>query len=135
MNCAQKHALRVLSLLAILTLSSCSSPTVTRATDPRPTGCDADLAPGDEGLRILFIGNSLSYWFDIPGILASLFELSEISFEEIEMVAEPNYGLPDHWVSGITQNTLLRGWDLVVMQQGPSATISDLGTQDRPTGL
>ncbi len=41
----------------------------------------------------------------------------------IESVAEPNYGLQDNWVMGSARDRIAAGgWDVVVMQQGPSAT-------------
>jgi hypothetical protein len=110
----------LLLVAALACFGGCSN--AVQTPSERPPTCQIDVAPGEEGLRILFIGNSLTYWFDIPGLLASLFEISEIPFERIEMRAQPNYGLPDHWVSSITQQILEQGWDLVIMQQGPSAT-------------
>jgi hypothetical protein len=101
---------------------ACGPSTVTTPLEQRPPSCNADLAPGGDGLRLLFIGNSLTYTYDIPGIVALLFENSGIDFARIETVANPNYGLPDHWVSPVTQSVLAQGWDLVVLQPGPSAT-------------
>ena len=41
----------------------------------------------------------------------------------MEAVALPDFGLPDHWISGPSKARIRAGgWDLVVLQQGPSAT-------------
>ena len=55
---------RILLLLAALAALSCASPAAPPPQqEPRPS-CDIETAPNDEGPRILFIGNSLSYWHD-----------------------------------------------------------------------
>jgi hypothetical protein len=95
-------------LLVLLALSSCGSNT----TEPDP-----------EGLRILFIGNSLTYTNDVPGILAWILQEAGVEVGRIESVAYPNYGLEDHWVDGVGRQRIAEGdFDVVVMQQGPSAT-------------
>lgn len=103
----------------MLPASSCSED---RDTAPFHDGCYTELAPGDDGLRILFIGNSLTYWHDVGGILAGLFAQADVSFNQIETLAKPNYGLQDHWTDPSVHATLAEGWDVVILQQGPSAT-------------
>jgi len=87
-----------------------------------PGPADIELPP--EGVRsVLFIGNSLTYTNDLPGTLEALLE--EGLGEDVHIASEawPNYGLPDHWDRGRAQEAIRAGgWDLVVLQQGPSAT-------------
>jgi hypothetical protein len=79
--------------------------------------------PDPAGLNVLFIGNSLTYTNDLPGMLEALFDSSGVSDHTVESVAFPNFGLEDHWQVGDAQRAIARaGWDVVVIQQGPSAT-------------
>ena len=38
-----------------------------------------------------------------------------------ESVARPDYGLEEHWNDADARRAIARGWDVVVLQQGPSA--------------
>lgn len=70
---------------------------------------------------MLFIGNSFTYWNDLPRTIADLAK----SLDETPMVyreaAQPDYTLQDHWFSGVREVIARDEWDLVVMQQGPSS--------------
>lgn len=90
-------------------------------------GCSLGVAepvgPGADQRAILFIGNSLTYENDLPGMVEGLLELG--SSEDVFVAAEviPNFGLPDHWARGRAQELIsVGGWEVVVLQQGPSAT-------------
>lgn len=77
----------------------------------------ADAPP----LRVLFLGNSLTYVNDLPQMVESI---SEAGSRRIHtgMIAGPNFGLEDHWRETRVQEAIRsRQWDVVVMQQGPSA--------------
>lgn len=77
----------------------------------------------DASLSVLFIGNSLTYSNDLPGLLAALVDSAGAGPLEVYDVSRGNYGLQDHWITATTRNALDQGgWDLVVIQQGPSAT-------------
>jgi len=79
--------------------------------------------PPEEALSVLFIGNSLTYTNDLPAILETLLESADVGPLHIRSVAYANFGLEDHWANGTAQATIrLGGWDVVVLQQGPSAT-------------
>lgn len=88
--------------------------------------CDGPAnLPSEEELRldVLFIGNSLTYWNDLPGMLVRLFERGGAGPVRVEAVTSPGVGLPDHWVDGEAVRRIREGgWDVVVLQQGPSAT-------------
>ena len=77
----------------------------------------------DQGLSLLFIGNSLTYTNDLPDMLASLLEWGGVRVDRIETEARPDFGLPDHWLSKTTMRAIgSHDWDYVIFQQGPSAT-------------
>jgi len=87
--------------------------------------CQDGAAPGGSpapaSLRILFIGNSLTYTNDLPGALvAAAAKAGDTVY--VEMIAKPNYGLIDHltYDSGAEAAIRRGGWDFVVLQQGPS---------------
>jgi hypothetical protein len=77
------------------------------------------LPPG--GIRVLFVGNSLTYYNDLPGTLASL-ALATGDTIRAAAVVFPDFALVDHLrqggaVSAIRSDT----WNFVVLQQGPSS--------------
>ncbi|MFC1640409.1 hypothetical protein ACFL3B_06570 [Gemmatimonadota bacterium] len=77
----------------------------------------------EAAISVLFIGNSLTYSNDLPGMLTALIEDAGLGPAQIESFASPNYGLEDHWVLGNAREAIGLGpWDVVVLQQGPSAT-------------
>jgi hypothetical protein len=77
--------------------------------------------PASAGLRVLFVGNSLTYYNDLPETFAAVARGAGSSLV-VEMFAQPNYGLVDHLrVSGAVEAAIRTGdWDYVVLQQGPS---------------
>ena len=82
----------------------------------------ATFAGADEPpLRVLFLGNSLTYVNDLPQMVEAL---SAKGGRRVvtSMIAGPNYGLEDLWREARVQESLRsRHWDVVVMQQGPSS--------------
>ncbi len=77
----------------------------------------------EDGLRVLFIGNSLTYFNDLPVMLHRMLQYAEIPVARIESVAFANFGLQDHWVNGPARTEIANDdWEVVVLQQGPSAT-------------
>jgi hypothetical protein len=78
---------------------------------------------GSEGapLRVLFVGNSLTTTNDLPAQVA---ELAAASGRKLTVgtVAYDGYSLEDHWNRGDARAALAKGgWDVVIMQQGPSS--------------
>ena len=67
--------------------------------------------------RVLFIGNSYTYFNDLPEIFAQLAEAGHQGKIETRMVAPGGWRLKDHWEKG-TALTLLdeERWDFVVLQ-------------------
>ena len=74
-------------------------------------------------LNILFIGNSLTNSNDLPGLLEALIDSTDFGPVHIESIARGSYALEDHWKYTIAPKIIARGgWDIVVIQQGPSAS-------------
>ena len=100
------HAVRLILLLASAT--SCGS------TPPDP-GPDPDR-------RILFSGNSLTYVNNLPAMVQQLGASNSARPVTVATVAFGDYSLEDHWNRGDALAAIRQGgWDLVVLQQGPSA--------------
>ncbi len=72
------------------------------------------------GHHVLFIGNSLTYFNDLPGTLAAV-AASVSDTIRVRTVAFPDYALIDHLARGEAQFALVQDrWEFVVLQQGPS---------------
>lgn len=83
--------------------------------------CQREANSGDSTRHILFVGNSLTYSNDLPGLVQSLAKEKGITVSTT-MVAEPNYALEDHWNDGKMEELIASGkFDFVVVQQGPSS--------------
>lgn len=85
-------------------------------------GSTAPGAGSGHDLRVLFIGNSLTYANDLPDFVEQLGAAVGESTVATESVVFGNYSLQDHWIQGDAAHAIERGgWDVVVLQQGPSA--------------
>jgi len=73
-----------------------------------------------EGRGVLFIGNSLTYANELPEMVRAL-ALASGETLRVGMVANPDWSLEDHWNGGGARPAIGRGWEVVVLQQGPSA--------------
>jgi hypothetical protein len=71
--------------------------------------------------RILFVGNSLTYTNDLPGMVAALAAAGGVP-AAVESVTIPGASLTDLWDDGAALAAIDRGGhDVVVLQQGPSS--------------
>ncbi len=104
------RAITVAMLLSLVGTSACEG---------FPTAPDPVVR---EEASVLFIGNSLTYYYDLPGILEDLFEAGGAGDIDVRDLSRPNFGLQDHWHLTTARDIIAEGWDVVVMQQGPSAT-------------
>src|SRR5512132_95741 len=78
-------------------------------------GARAEARP----LRVLFVGNSLTTTNDLPAVLAGRATGRSLEYRTI---AFGGFALEDRWAQGDARAELAsRTWDVVVMQQGPSA--------------
>jgi hypothetical protein len=83
--------------------------------------CGSDPAGSGEALRILFVGNSLTYSNDLPGMLQQLATADGLTLEPAD-VSQGGYALEDHWVDADSRAALdEEQWDVVILQQGPSS--------------
>jgi hypothetical protein len=72
-------------------------------------------------LNLLFIGNSLTYSNDLPGMVAALGDSSGLTIA-VRSHALPDYALEDHWNDGVAVRSIdAGGWNFVILQQGPSS--------------
>jgi hypothetical protein len=81
-------------------------------------GSKAEPAPG--ALRVLFIGNSLTYGNDLPGMVRAL---AKAAGQEmfVDSVTFGGFSLDDHWSHGAAPKAIAsRQWDVVVLQHGPA---------------
>jgi hypothetical protein len=71
--------------------------------------------------KILFVGNSLTYYNNLPNILESI--AKEFDKEiTTKMLCYPNYAIVDHLSEGKVQQEInSKKYDLVIIQQGPSS--------------
>jgi hypothetical protein len=87
---------------------------------------DGESLSGQErarALRVLFIGNSLTYTNDLPAIVEALAEASGAARPSCKAIVAGGYSLEDHWNQGTARKAIAGGgWDVVVLQQGPSAS-------------
>lgn len=75
------------------------------------------------GKALLFIGNSLTYYNDLPVLVQGIADAAKGDSLIIGMVAGPDMALSDHWNGSDARRTIeSRKWDFVVLQQGPSST-------------
>lgn len=80
-------------------------------------------APLADPLRVLFVGNSLIYYNDLPGIVAGLAVAAGQKPPYCRSVVHGGYSLEDHWIQGDALKAIGQGrWDYVVLQQGPSGS-------------
>jgi hypothetical protein len=95
------RALVVAIVLALVVLSSA------RAEDAKP-------------IRILFVGNSATYWTGLPASLAKAAAATGHA-TTVESVSFGGFSLEDHWNDGRALKAIEKGWDVVILQQGTSA--------------
>jgi len=79
------------------------------------------VAQSDQTTNLLFIGNSLTYTNDLPGLVEKYAKTKGI-IVKTEMIAFPNYALEDHWNDKEIQKLVKsKNYDYIIVQQGPSS--------------
>jgi hypothetical protein len=74
-------------------------------------------------LHVLFIGNSLTYFNELPIVFAAMAAAAGQVPPVCHAVVGPGYSLQDHWEQGAALKAIEQGtWDYVVLQQGPSGS-------------
>ncbi len=111
-------------LLCILSFSFCSN-----HDEQLPSGKPVlnkplqiiDPLPLDVDVNLLFVGNSLTYTNDLPGLVEQIASSKGVKVGT-RMLALPNYALEDHWNDGKLQDHIKsEEFDYVIVQQGPSS--------------
>jgi hypothetical protein len=78
--------------------------------------------PTGPGLHVLFVGNSLTYVNNLPALVETFADSAGEPLLETRTIAKPDYSLEDHWNDGDARAAIAKGgWNLVVLQQGPSS--------------
>lgn len=81
--------------------------------------CDGEA---DGPARILFIGNSLTYFHGLPYMVRALADSAGEPPPVVDDVTLPDFSLEDHWNDGRAARAIRGGcWSYVVLQQGPSS--------------
>jgi hypothetical protein len=76
---------------------------------------------GQRKVSALFIGNSLTYFNDLPSLVKTIASCDNVIMN-CRTLALPDYALEDHWNDGdALQAIKTRKYSFVVMQQGPSS--------------
>lgn len=71
--------------------------------------------------HLLFVGNSLTYYNDLPALVKEAAADKGISIAT-KMLAKSNYAIIDHWQEGEVQTLIQsRKYDYIIIQQGPSS--------------
>jgi hypothetical protein len=99
------------------------------------TGTEQRPVPRGSGDDVLFVGNSLTYTNDLPGLVQGLAATAGVRLQTAS-VAYPGYSLADH----LDRQDAVRaiaggGWRVVVLQQGPSALLESRELLRRDTAL
>lgn len=85
--------------------------------------CGGGVEPDPPGTRrLLFLGNSLTYTNDLPAMVEALAAAAELPRLRTAAVTRPGANLQDLWeLTDARAQVAKGGWDVVVMQQGPSS--------------
>jgi hypothetical protein len=102
--------LRALATLACLTVCMMQQADAQIAT--------SNLRGSYAGLRVLFIGNSYTYYNDLPEMFAGLAQAGGWKEVTVRMIAPGGWRLKDHWIKGDARAALSsEHWDYVVLQE------------------
>jgi Prokaryotic N-terminal methylation motif len=81
--------------------------------------------PPRKRLKVVFVGNSKTYWNDIPGIVVELGKDFGVEVST-KVVVEGGQTLEGHWERGEAQNAILEDWsDFVVIQEQSNREYSE----------
>ncbi len=84
---------------------------------------DEEPEPIEANIRVLMIGNSHTFWHNLPEAIAVLIDSVGEGPAYVTDISVGGWGLEDHWMNGAAkQGIYQQEWDVVVLQQGASAT-------------
>jgi hypothetical protein len=127
MNTLRQPAPAVLLIAFVLAGVGCSRnsagepPAAGATVAPAPhTGATVTL-PDGPGLRVLFLGNSLTEGNDLPALVQAMAAAGGVTLH-YHSYTMGGANLEDHWQRGTSRELLAAArWDFVVLQQGPSS--------------
>ena len=107
-------------LLIFILFLSCDKAEEVQADDDQMEEEDpVDFSATD--FNVLFIGNSLTYFNDLPALVEEM-ALDKELIIGTTMIAHANYAIVDHWADGLVQQEIAKEiYDWVIIQQGPSS--------------
>lgn len=118
MKTTVKHSMSLVWCIACILFLNITAGACKKAKTNQPQPV---IVYSDSAKSILFVGNSLTYYNDLPGLVARIGRDSGVEIKT-EMVAYGNYALEDHWNDGQIQQLIAnKKYDFVVVQQGPSS--------------
>jgi hypothetical protein len=86
------------------------------------SGCQLSAQQPVPPSRLLFVGNSYTYWNDLPLMVRALADSAGLHGILVDAVTAPGAALRDLWDEGTARQRIATGkFDLVIMQQGPSS--------------
>jgi hypothetical protein len=100
--------------LALAALPAIICAAVSAGPGPAPAGA----RPAVSATRVLFLGNSYTYFSNLPAIFVKLAAARNHKVEVV-MLALPGWRLKDHWERSNSREVLQQGrpWDYVVLQE------------------
>lgn len=119
------HSLKLVYLI-ILLVFGCNNDTLrpqdaVEVNNGQVGGEEVDPNTSTSDYDILFVGNSLTYYNDLPNLVKTEAAERGISLG-FQMIAKGNYAIVDHWSDGEVQKQVETGnYDFVIIQQGPSS--------------
>ncbi len=84
-------------------------------------------------MRVLFVGNSLTFFNDLP-LRTAEFAIRDTTLRvpDVHAVTRPGYSLRQHWFLGEAASRIAaERWDYVVLQEGSTAILQDADTTAR----
>jgi len=123
MKCLKVYGFFIVLLACQATSDPIVSPNPNPGTGTNQGTCNPQPPARTGIIKVLFVGNSLTYTNDLPSKFAAIAKDNGRLVEK-EMIAKPNYALEDHWLEGCIQTMIRSGYyDFVVVQQGPSSLV------------
>lgn len=84
-------------------------------------GC-SDAQDQAKSKKLLFIGNSLTYYNELPTLVQELYVAIKQPKPVVEAITRGGASLGDHWQSAGTRERITgKKWDYIILQQGPSS--------------
>lgn len=115
--------LRIATVAAAALLACSAGPGVVTPPPPPPP------PPASATIRLFFIGNSLTFSYNIPGLVKEMITTASGNEPLVVSSTYANYALEDHWNGGSARSLIkAQPLDRVIMQQGPS-TLPESGVE------